>query len=135
MTAISHGAEPAHRPAHLVKTAVLVVLFWSAAASLVVLLNRFLQGSSPVLCVAAQTLAILAAAFLYMRFAASVCSVDHALFVGAAWLVLAIAAEISMTARTGHGWYEIIGSPASALRNILMFAWILAPSLFSIRAA
>lgn len=135
MTAISHGATPAHRPAHIVKTAVLVVLFWLVAASLVVALHLVLAGSSPVICVAGQTLAILAAAFVYMRFAASVSSVDHALFAGAAWLVLAIAAEISMTAHTGHGWYVLIGSPASALRNILMFAWILAPALFSTRVA
>jgi uncharacterized MnhB-related membrane protein len=115
------------------KSAALVLLFWLIAALLVIELHRMLAASSPVTCVVAQTLAILAAAFAYMKFGAADASVDHALFAGTAWLVLAILTELIMTAHDHHAWFEITGSPASALRNVLMFAWIAAPALFARR--
>jgi hypothetical protein len=81
-----------------------------------------------------QTLAIVATALVYMKFAAREATIDHALFAGATWLVLGILAELVIAARIGHGWFEIIGSPASSLRNVLMFAWIFAPALFATKA-
>lgn len=108
------------------------MFFWTIAALIVIALHRML-AASPTVCVAAQTLAIVAVAAAYMKLAAGDASIDHALFAGTTWLVLAILAELIMTAHAGHGWFEITGSPASALRNVLMFAWIVAPVLFARR--
>jgi hypothetical protein len=102
------------------------------AAFLVIALHR-VAGDEPVACVTIQALVILTLAGIYMRVISHEGTIDHALFVGASWLVLAIVIEIAMTARTGQGWYELLGSPASALRNVLMFTWILAPALFARR--
>ena len=121
------------RRAHLAKTITLVVSYWGIAAVAVITLHRIVP-TPPVACATLQTLAIVATALVYMKFAASEATIDHALFVGAAWLVLSIVAELVIAKHVGHGWFEIIGSPASALRNVLMFAWILAPALFAIRA-
>ena len=122
-----------HRKTQLAKTTTLVFLFWSLAAFLVIALHRIVP-TPPVAGAALQALAIVAAAFVYMKFATSEGTIDHALFVGTAWLVLSIVAELVIAARIGHGWFEIIGSPASSLRNVLMFAWILAPALFATKA-
>ena len=116
---------------HITRSAILLLLFWTLAAFLVIALHRLFEGRSPVACVASQTVAILGVALIYMKVATSNATIDHGLFVGAAWLVLAIVTELVVTAHTGRGWFEIIGSPASALRNILMFAWILGPALFA----
>lgn len=125
--------EGTQRRAHLAKTTSLVVSFWGVAALVVIALHRILP-TPPVACATLQALAIVATALVYMKFAAGEATIDHALFVGAAWLVLSIVAELVIAEHVGHGWFEIIGSPASALRNVLMFAWILAPALFAIRA-
>lgn len=119
---------------HPFTTAVLVVLFWLAAAALVatahVLLDPFSTYGSSVV----TTVAIAVVAYAYTRFCARHAELPHALGVGVAWLVLAIAAEILMTARTGRGWYGLIGSPdRPLLRNIDFFVWIFAPALFARR--
>ena len=133
MTAVIPEATSTHRPAHIAKTAALVVLFWTIAAFFVVALHRMLGATSPAACVTAQTAAIVLTAFAYMKLATREATIDHALFVGATWLVLAILTELVLTTHGGRGWFEIIGSPASALRNVLMFAWIFAPALFATR--
>ena len=114
----------------LAKTTALVVSFWVVAALVVIALHRLIP-TPPVACVALQTLAIVAVALVYMKLATNEASIDHALFAGATWLVLSIVAELVIAEHVGHGWFEIIGSPASSLRNVLMFAWILSPALFA----
>jgi hypothetical protein len=125
--------EVTHRKGHLAKTLALVVLFWCLAAFLVIALHRIIPAP-PIACAALQALSIVAVALVYMKFATSEAAIDHALFAGTTWLVLSIVAELAMAAHTGHGWFEIIGSPASPLRNVLMFTWIFAPALFATKA-
>jgi hypothetical protein len=107
----------------------IVLLFWAAAAALVFAADRTLP--SPRVGVAVKTLAIILIAFAYMRLSAREATLDHALFVGVTWLLLTIAAELLVTRHFGRSWFELLGSPDSALRNILMFAWIGAPALFA----
>ena len=106
-----------------------VLLYWAAAALLVRWIDRVV--SLPVAGVGAKTSVIIAIAFAYMRLTARRASLDHALFVGVTWLVLSIATELLLTRHFGRSWFELLGSPDSALRNILMFAWIGAPALFA----
>ncbi|MCU1347616.1 MAG: hypothetical protein JWO56_646 [Acidobacteria bacterium] len=106
----------------------LVVLFWGAAALLVVSTQPLIEGFST----AAKVGAIVVAAWAYMRFAARNARIDHALYVGLAWLTLDIVAEIATTSTLGRGWFELIGSPARPLlRDLLLGTWIGAPALFS----
>ena len=109
----------------------MVVLFWIVAALIVAWAEGTLGHASPVACVAVKACAIVMVAFVYMRLTAAEVSLDHGLLVGVTWLVLAIVAEIVETRHVGHGWFELLGSPDSALRNVLMIAWIVAPALFA----
>src|SRR5213596_261218 len=106
-----------------------VLLFWAVAAALVFWADRAL--SSPAGGVTVKTAAIVLVAFAYMRLTAREATLDHALFVGVTWLLLTIAAELLATRHFGRSWFELLGSPNSALRNILLFAWIGAPALFA----
>ncbi len=115
---------------HSATAVVVVVLFWSAAAGMVFAIERTF-GHSPIVSTVLKAAAIIAIAFAYMRFAAPEATLDHALFVGVVWLLLAIAGEMSMTVALHRGWYALLGSPSSALRNVVMFAWIVAPALFA----
>ena len=100
----------------------LVILFWTAAAALV------LSLSSPVL----KIVAVIAVAFAYTRLTLRHASLEHALGVGVAWLLFNVIAELTVGRVLGHGWYELIGSPANAvLRNLLMITWIAAPAVFA----
>ena len=100
----------------------LVLLFWTAAAALV-----FYLGPLPL-----KLAAIFAVAFVYMRCTRCDTSLDHAVFVGVAWLLFNIVAELVIGGIVGRGWYELIGSPAhAALRNLLMITWITAPAMFA----
>ena len=108
-----------------------IFFFWAAAALLVTETGRAVGPVSRAGCVAVKTGAIVAIAFVYMRLTARTLSLNHALLVGAAWLVLSMAAEIVTASRLGHAWSELLGPPDSALRNVLMFAWIGAPALFA----
>ena len=75
---------------------------------------------------------VVAVAFAYMRLAAPVATLDHAIAVGVAWLAFNIAAELITAAVIGHSWYELIGSPQhEAWRNSLMLAWLAAPATFA----
>jgi len=109
----------------------MVVLFWIIAALIVAWAEGTLGHASPVACVAVKTCAIVMVAFMYMRLAAIEVSLDHALLVGVTWLLLAMVAEIVETQHLRHEWFELLGSPDSALRNVLMIAWIVAPALFA----
>src|SRR5437016_855913 len=105
-----------------------VLLYWAMAAALVLGADRTLTSSAAR--VGVKGAAIVLVAFAYMRLTAREATLDHALFVGVTWLVLSIAAELLLTRRFGRNWFDLLGSPDSALRNVLMFAWIGAPALF-----
>jgi hypothetical protein len=111
--------------------AILIVVFWIVAATLVgaahVELERF-SALSAILSIAAIT----GAAFAYTHCCARAAGMSHALGVGIAWLVLSIAAEITITAIHGHAFYSLLGSPQHALlRNVHLFVWIFSPALFA----
>jgi hypothetical protein len=102
--------------------AVWVVLFWIAAAVLV------LQFAAP----AVKVVVIVAVAYTYMRLAAPSASLDHAIVVGVVWLLLDIVTELSTATVVGHGWYGLIGSPAQdRMRDLVMLAWLAAPAVFA----
>jgi hypothetical protein len=98
-----------------------VLVAWAVAAAMVGVVGS----------VTLKTLIILAVACGYMRGLVRHATLDHALFVGVTWLLLTIAAELLITKHFGRTWFALLGSPDSALRNILMFAWIGAPALFA----
>ena len=106
-----------------------VMLFWAVAAALVVFVDRVF--STPAAGVTFKTSAIVLVAFAYMRLTAPEVTLDHALFVGVTWLLLSIVAELLVTRYFRRSWFVLVGSPDSALRNILMFAWIGAPAIFA----
>ncbi|HET8775588.1 MAG TPA: hypothetical protein VFP80_17445 [Thermoanaerobaculia bacterium] len=112
----------------------LVGVFWIAAAGLVVTCHAGLDARSPSGCAVATIAAIAGVAYAYTRLCAPNAGASHALGVGIAWLVLAIVAEIAISARVGHGWYSLIGTPdRPLLRNVFLFVWVFAPALFAHR--
>ncbi len=124
----------AYRLHHPLTTAVLVVLFWLAAAALVVTVHLVIEPQSLLGGAALTIAAIFLAAYCYTRFCACRAGVSHALGVGIAWLVLSIAVEMVLTTRLGHGWFSLLGPPgAPLLRNVYMFVWIFAPAFFARR--
>ena len=119
---------------HPVMTAVLVFLFWIAAAVLVATCHIELDARSESGSAVATIASIVLVAYAYTRLCARCAGIEHALAVGIAWLVLAIVTEIIATSRIGHGWYALIGTPEHPLlRNIFLFVWVFAPSLFARR--
>jgi hypothetical protein len=124
MSAITLGRQRA-------TTAVMVVLFWGVAALLVAATHQTIEPITPVGSVVAKVCAIVLIAFAYVHLTVQKATLDHALFVGVVWLLLTIAGEIAMTMLSHRGWYDLLGSPASALRNVVMFAWVAAPALFA----
>ena len=116
---------------HPFRTVALVLLFWVTAA-LMVLIAHELDVFTTSGAVAVKAIAIVGAAFLYMRFAARGATVDHAMLVGISWLMLDIGAEMIATSSAGQGWFVLIGSPAqSTLRDVLLVTWVGAPALFA----
>jgi hypothetical protein len=100
----------------------LVVLFWSVAAMLVLR-----AGAAPL-----KVVVIVAVAFAYMRLTARSATLDHAVAVGVAWLLFDIVAELVTATVVGHGWYELIGSPAQErMRDLVMVTWLAAPAIFA----
>lgn len=123
-------ASQVHR--HGVAKAAMAVVFWSVAALLVALIHQKVDAASPVTSVVMEVLAIVATAGIYIRVVSPDATLDHALFVGTTWVLLAIAAEIIMTASSGRQWFALLGSPAhGGLRCVLLIAWIVAPALFA----
>src|ERR1051326_1344510 len=108
-----------------------VLGFWIVGALLGIGVHACVHPMSAIGCDIAKLVAILAVSFVYMRFIAREATVDHGLFAGAMWLALSIVAELATSAHDGRGWFVLIGSPDSVLRNVLMFAWIFTPSLFA----
>jgi hypothetical protein len=120
-----------HQPAI---TMLLVVLFWFAAATLIIAIHAAIDPRSPAAGSVATIVALLVTGYAYSRFVAQQAGIAHALGVGSAWLLLSIAAEVIATARAGRGWFALLGSPdRPLLRNVLLFVWIFAPALFARR--
>lgn len=114
------------------RLAIFVVLFWIIAAACVTAAHRALDPHSFAAASAATIAAVVVAAYGYTHLCAPHAGISHALGVGIAWLVLAIAIEIAMTTHLGHGWYALVGSPDRPLmRNISFFVWIFSPALFA----
>lgn len=112
--------------------AAMVMLFWIAAALLVLAAHQMLDPIAPLASAAVKVVAIVGAAFAYMRLSAYQATLDHALSVGVAWLLFNVIAELLTARVVGHGWFELIGSPSSPwLRNLLMIAWIASPAIFA----
>jgi len=132
MTATTHSRDsqldkPKRRRA---TCAMLAAACWIAAALFVGIANSQM-ASSPVAAVVIEVMAIVVMAAAYIRIAAPNATLDHALFVGTTWVLLAIAAEIIMTARSGRQWFALLGTPANGgLRCVLLIAWLVAPALF-----
>jgi hypothetical protein len=123
--------EVAQRKHRTATRAALVAVFWIVAALLVAIAHQETHSASPVVTVAIEVVAIVAAAGAYIRITAPESSLDHALFVGTVWVLLGIATEIAMTANSGHQWFALLGSPANGgLRCVLLIAWVIAPALF-----
>ena len=119
-----------------VMTGALVVLFWLAAAILVVTAQVEVAPCSATAGAAATIAAIVGVAYAYTGLTVPRRGTSHALGVGIAWLVLSIAAEMLLTRRLGHGWFPLLGSPARPfLRNVYLFVWIFAPALFARRVS
>ena len=134
MSAMTYTATPrfSHRKHHLVITGALIVLFWAAAALLVLAAHQEIDSISPRVGVVVKLAAIIVIGFAYMALTARDATVDHALLVGTLWLLLAIIAEVVATAHFGHPWFELLGAPTKPLyRCFLMFAWVAAPALFA----
>ena len=131
-------AQPATKFAdvrhHPVMSAVLIVLFWIAAAVLVATCHAELDALSSSGAAVATIGVITVAAYAYTRLCAHQAGTSHALGVGIVWLVLAIVTEITISSRLGRGWYSLIGTPAHPLlRNLILFVWVFAPALFARR--
>lgn len=132
MTATTHShSSQLDKPKHRRATcATWAAACWIAAALSVGIANSEM-ASSPVAAVVIEIIAIVAMAAAYIRCAAPGATLDHALFVGTTWVLLAITAEIIMTARSGRQWFALLGSPANGgLRCVLLIAWLIAPALF-----
>jgi hypothetical protein len=109
-----------------------VVGVWAVAALLVVVCHRTLGSVSIAASVTLKAIAILASGFVYMRLLARDATVEHALLVGATWLLLDIGAEIAIASTFGTHWYLLLGSPAYPIfRDVLLVSWVAAPAVFA----
>ena len=133
MSSMTYAAPRFWQRKHrLATTATLVVLFWAVAALLVASVHRTIDPISPGGNAMAKIGILILIAFAYIKLTAREATIDHALFVGLVWVVLTIAAEMTITTITGRGWFLLLGSPSnSALRYLMLFAWVSAPALFT----
>jgi len=77
----------------------------------------------------AKVAIVITAAFAYMHRRATL---NHALGIGATWLVLAVVTEMAMSAHLHHAWTELLGPPSHpAMRMLLLISWVAAPALFA----
>lgn len=108
------------------------LLFWLVAAILVAIAQVEIDPLSVPGGAVVTIASIFAVAWAYTRLCAPHCGISHALGVGIAWLVLTIVTEMVMTARLGHGWYALLGTPVHPLlRNVFLFVWVFAPAFFA----
>src|SRR5258708_24926353 len=133
MTPMTHSVAPRveRRKHHAPLKAALAIVFWSIAAVLVALAHQRLDATDPVVSVVIEVGAIVVMAAAYIRIVSPEATLDHALFVGTTWVLLAIAAEISMAADSGRQWFALLRSPApGGLRCHLLISGGLAPPGF-----
>ncbi|MBV8547156.1 MAG: hypothetical protein JO093_07335 [Acidobacteria bacterium] len=132
MTATTHShTSPLAKPKHGASVRMAIsVAAWIAAAMMVGVTN-LQMASSPVAAVVIEVAAILLMAVAYIKIACPEATLDHALFVGTTWVLLSIATELTMTARSGRQWFALLGTPANGgLRCVLLIAWLIAPAVF-----
>ncbi len=135
MTALTHASNATHRSQSLrwAGRAALALFVWIGAAATVASATPAFAQMSPGAVLASKIFAIVVFAYAYMR-ATPDCTIDHALFVGVSWLVLSIITEVVISARSGHQWFALLGSPQHPFaRDILLFIWVAAPALFARR--
>jgi hypothetical protein len=112
--------------------AILNVVFWCAAAFLVAAAHARLDRISIAVSSIGAMAAVFVCAFGYTRLHARHAGIAHALGVGITWLVLAIVAEMAMSAHLGYDWYGLLGTPDHPLlRNVFLFVWVFAPACFA----
>lgn len=117
---------------HLFRRSAQVVVFWVIAAVLAFIGHTVVAQRSRNLGEAFAMLSVFIVAWAYSRTASPDFTVTHAMMVGVTWVVLAVAAEIANGARTGHGWYELMGHPdRPLLRNMMLFVWVFSPAIFA----
>jgi len=132
MTTMTHAAAPfAETKHHPLSTVALVLLFWMIAALLIVGTHRIVDPISSNAGVVLKLGAIVASGFAYMRLTARKATVDHALFVGLAWLLLDIISEIVASQAVGSGWFVLIGAPTSHVRDLMLFTWVVSPAIYA----
>lgn len=107
-----------------------VSLFWALAAAALIMCDRVPELHGLALYLVKTTLLVVVAA-LYMNFSAPDPTIDHALFVGVAWLMASVTAELIAGSLGSHGFSALLGSPDSPWRNLLMIGWVTAPALFA----
>jgi hypothetical protein len=112
------------------KCAIHIVASWAVAAGLVLAANFWLEPISPALDGIVKIGVLIVVGFGYMR-RMHESTLEHAVLVGSAWLALAVIVEVFEAATTGHGWFNLLGSPAHpVIRTVLLIAWVAAPALF-----
>lgn len=137
MTTMTHPATTfADSRHHPLTIAVLVGLFWLAAAALVatahVKIDPFSVSGGSVAAIGS----VFICAYCYTHLCARHAGITHALSVGIAWVVMAITTEVVVTTHLGRGWYDLIGTPdRPLLRNVFLFVWVFTPALFAHREA
>src|SRR6266498_2491443 len=77
--------------------AMLVIIFWCIAAVLVTIVHQRTDATSPVASVTGKVVVIVLIGAAYIRLTAARTTLDHALFVGTAWVLFGIATEITIT--------------------------------------
>jgi hypothetical protein len=120
---------------NLAVTAVLVLLFWAIAALLVIAAHVLIEPISAKGAVAAKVLAIFVAAFAFIRVAAPSTTIDQAMLIGVAWLLLDIAVHLVSTRYFGWRWIAWIGVPGASIpHDLFLLSWVVAPTVFARRA-
>jgi hypothetical protein len=123
------ASQLAKRNDRRLQRAALAAVFWIVAALAVSLAHS--KVAAPVEAAIVEVSAILVIAAAYIRIAARAATLDHALFIGTSWVLLAIITEVVMTAHSGRQWFALLGTPANGgLRCVLLIAWVIAPALF-----
>ncbi|MBK5260014.1 MAG: hypothetical protein JJE51_10500 [Thermoanaerobaculia bacterium] len=118
----------------MTRSIALILPSWIIAAFLVAAMPGVVSPAFPLAIVVAKIAAVVVVAFAYVKMSGGLNSLNEALLVSAAWLLLDIAAEMAVTIHTGHAWFALLGSPASpVLRGCVLLAWIAAPALFARR--
>ncbi|HEX9163967.1 MAG TPA: hypothetical protein VF980_19830 [Thermoanaerobaculia bacterium] len=134
MTSVAQAvASRAPRPRFLTRAA-LAILWWSWAAAFVVMAQQTFGRTSLAAVIVAKAVVILLAGAAYVKFARD-CSVEHAIVVGAAWIVLSVAAELIVSTQTHHAWYGLLGPESSqVVRDLLLILWVASPAVSARRS-